>query len=124
MADIEALIGALTLEEKAALTAGGGIFWTAAVERVGIPQILVTDGPNGARGMGFPGIGGEPSTCIPCGSALGATWDPELGGRVRGARRARGARPRLPGPAGADGQFAPLGPWPAATSSATPRTRS
>ena len=78
MADIEALIGALTLEEKAALTAGGGIFWTAAVERVGIPQILVTDGPNGARGMGFPGIGGEPSTCIPCGSALGATWDPEL----------------------------------------------
>ena len=78
MADVEALLAALTLEEKATLTAGGGIFWTAAVERVGIPQVFVTDGPNGARGLGFPGIGGAPSTCIPCGSALGATWDAAL----------------------------------------------
>ncbi len=82
MADIEALLDALTLEEKASLTAGGGIFWTAAVDRVGIPQVNMTDGPNGARGLGFPGIGGAPSTCIPCGSALGATWDPGLVGAL------------------------------------------
>ena len=82
MADIEALLDALTLEEKASLTAGGGIFWTAAVDRVGIPRVNVTDGPNGARGLGFPGIAGDPSTCIPCGSAMGATWDPGLVGAL------------------------------------------
>jgi beta-glucosidase len=78
MADIETLLGALTLEEKASLTAGGDMFATAAIERLGIPRVNVTDGPNGARGMAYPGIGGDASTCIPCGSALGATWDPEM----------------------------------------------
>jgi beta-glucosidase len=78
MADIEALLAELTLEEKAALTAGGDMFSTAPVERLDIPRVNVTDGPNGARGLAYPGIGGDASTCIPCGSALGATWDPEL----------------------------------------------
>ena len=49
---------------------------TVAVERLGIPKVHVTDGPNGARGNSFPGVGGPPSTCIPCGSAIGATWNP------------------------------------------------
>lgn len=78
MADIEALLHELTVDEKAELTAGGDMFSTAPVERLGIPRIHVTDGPNGARGLAYPGIGGDASTCIPCGSALGATWDPEL----------------------------------------------
>ena len=68
----------MTLEEKASLTAGGDMMSTAPVERVGIPRINVTDGPNGARGPSYPGMGGPVSTCIPCGSALGATWDPVL----------------------------------------------
>jgi beta-glucosidase len=76
--DVDALLGELTLEEKAALTAGGDLFATASVDRLGIPRINVTDGPNGARGSDLPGVGGTPSTCIPCGSAIGATWDPEL----------------------------------------------
>ena len=50
---------------------------TVAVERLGIPKVHVTDGPNGARGNSFPGAGGPPSTCIPCGSAIGATWNPQ-----------------------------------------------
>jgi beta-glucosidase len=78
MADIDALLGSLTVEEKAALTAGGGMMSTAAVERLGIPAVHVTDGPCGARGPSYPGLGGPPSTCIPCGSAIGATWDPDL----------------------------------------------
>ena len=82
MADVDALVQALTLEEKAALTAGGGMMSTAPVERLGIPVVNVTDGPNGARGPSYPGIGGPPSTCIPCGSALGATWDTELVGAL------------------------------------------
>lgn len=78
MADIEALLAELTLEEKAALTAGEGMLTTTAVERVGIPKIHVTDGPNGTRGLSYPGIGGPAALCTPCGSAMGATWDPGL----------------------------------------------
>ena len=54
---------------------------TVAVERLGIPKVHVTDGPNGARGNSLPGAGGPPSTCIPCGSAIGASWNPRAGAR-------------------------------------------
>ena len=55
MVDIDALVGALRLEEKAALTAGEDMMSTVAVERLGIPKVQVTDGPNGARGAELPG---------------------------------------------------------------------
>ena len=80
--DIAALVASMTVEEKAAFTAGAD-FWTlVANERVGIPPIRVTDGPNGARGSALFGLGGETAVCAPCGSALGATWDPDLVERV------------------------------------------
>lgn len=80
--DIAALVASMTLEEKAAFTVGAD-FWTlVANERIGIPPIRVTDGPNGTRGSALFGLGGETAVCIPCGSALGATWDPELVERV------------------------------------------
>ena len=80
--DIAALVASMTVEEKAAFTAGAD-FWTlAAIPRVGIPPIRVTDGPNGARGSALFGLGGETAVCVPCGSALGATWDPDLVERV------------------------------------------
>lgn len=97
MADVEALVAALTLEEKASLTAGADMFSFAEVERVGIPQVNVTDGPSGARGLSYPGAGGAASSCLPCGSAVGATWDPgvaealgELVGREAFERGCRG----------------------------------
>ncbi len=102
MADVEALLGALTLEEKAALTAGEGMFHTPGVERLGLPGIQFTDGPSGARGLSYPGLGGPASTCIPCGSAIGATWDASAACRwappaTPGTRTARrsGALPSL-----------------------------
>lgn len=76
------LISALTLEEKALLTAGRDLWSTAPVERLGIPAVGLTDGPNGARGMGLPGVGIQASACTPCGAGLGATWDPPLVERV------------------------------------------
>ena len=80
--DIATLVASMTLDEKAAFTAGAD-FWTlVANERVGIPPIRVTDGPNGARGSALFGLGGETAVCVPCGSALGATWDPGLVERV------------------------------------------
>jgi len=69
---------------------------TVAVERLGIPKVRVTDGPNGARGNALPGMGSDPSACIPCGSALGATWNPALvetlGALVGREARDRGCR--------------------------------
>ena len=80
--DIESLISGLTLEEKSLLTAGEDMWTTPAIERLGIPKIRVTDGPNGARGSSLLGLGDTTAACIPCGSALGSTWNPELIERV------------------------------------------
>ena len=45
---VQSLLDALTLEEKASLLAGASLWHTVPVERLGIPAIKVTDGPNGA----------------------------------------------------------------------------
>lgn len=55
----------------------GRDFWhTVAVPRLGIPSIRLSDGPNGVRGTRF--FNGVPAACLPCGTALGATWDATL----------------------------------------------
>src|SRR3954467_13166847 len=82
MADIEGIVDEMTVDEKAALTAGEDLWSTVAVERVGIPKVRVTDGPNGARGVFLPGSGTATAVCVPTGSALGATWDVDLLRRV------------------------------------------
>lgn len=80
--DPEALLRSLTLDEKALLTAGADMWSTPAIERVGLPSIRVTDGPNGARGSSLLGLGEASAVCVPCGSALGATFSPALVERV------------------------------------------
>ena len=72
-----ALRAQMTPEEKAYFVAGVDMWHTGAIERLGIPALKVTDGPNGARGDGLLGTG-TPTACIPSGAALGATWDPGL----------------------------------------------
>lgn len=94
--DITELVAELTLDEKCALTTGADMWSTAAIDRLGIPPLIMTDGPNGARGAGLPFDDTSPATCIPCGSALGATWDPglvqELGAVVGQDARTKAAR--------------------------------
>ncbi len=87
-ARVESLLSQLTLEEKLTLCAGADAWHTHAIPRVGIPAVKVTDGPNGARGGTF---GENTSACFPCGTAMGATWDPEL---VREAAAAIGQEAR------------------------------
>src|SRR3954451_8747531 len=82
MADIEGIVDEMTVDEKAALTAGEDLWSTVAIERVGIPKVHLTDGPNGARGAFLPGGGTATAVCVPTGSALGATWDVDLLHRV------------------------------------------
>jgi beta-glucosidase len=72
-------LGRLSLDEKAMLTAGADIWHTAAVERLGVPALRLSDGPSGARGTRFSG---EKSASLPCGTALAATWDRDLVQRV------------------------------------------
>ncbi len=80
--DIEKILEELTLDEKALLTAGADMWNTPAIERLGVPAIRMTDGPNGARGSALLGLGEATAVCIPCGSALGASWNPQLIERV------------------------------------------
>ena len=89
--DVDKLVAELTLDEKVLLTAGADLWSTPPIERLGIPKVRVTDGPNGARGPVVPGEGTSTSACVPCGSALGATWDPVLVGEI-GALLGREAR--------------------------------
>lgn len=85
--DVDALLSELTLEEKASLTSGSSFWYTAPVERLGIPKIMVSDGPHGLRaqpGEGdHVGLGGSlPATCFPTASAIASTWNPDLLRRV------------------------------------------
>jgi beta-glucosidase len=85
--DVDALLNEMTLEEKASLTSGSGFWYTAPVPRLGIPKIMVSDGPHGLRaqpGEGdHLGIGGSlPATCFPTASAVASAWNPELLRRI------------------------------------------
>ena len=86
--NIEQLLAQLTLEEKASLCLGSDFWHTRGVERLGIPSVMVSDGPHGLRRQpdvgDHVGIGGSvPATCFPTASALGSSWDPDLVRRRR-----------------------------------------
>ncbi|MFZ0252026.1 MAG: glycoside hydrolase family 3 C-terminal domain-containing protein [Acidimicrobiales bacterium] len=75
MNEIERLVGAMTLDEKASLTAGANMWYLPPVERLGIPALKVSDGPSGVRG---DSLIGRRSLSLPCGMAVGSTWNPAL----------------------------------------------
>ena len=74
---VEALLEQLTLEEQVSLLSGADSWRTVAVERLGIPQLKVSDGPAGVRGGG-PLVGGKKTAAFPVGIALGSTWNVDL----------------------------------------------
>ena len=81
MADIDALIRQMTLEEKAALCTGASAWTTTPVERLGIPAMLVSDGPHGVRRVpDIHSIGAQslPATCFPTASGIASSWDVDL----------------------------------------------
>ncbi|WP_431074774.1 glycoside hydrolase family 3 C-terminal domain-containing protein [Microbacterium phyllosphaerae] len=77
----------LSLEEKAALTSGADFWTTKSIDRVGIPSLMLTDGPHGLRKQGGDtdhlGLAGSiPATCFPPAVGLSASFDPDLAERV------------------------------------------
>ena len=81
MQDIDQLIKEMTLEEKATLCTGSAFWATAAIERLDIPAIVLSDGPHGVRrSTDVKESMAEhfPATCFPTASALAATWNPAL----------------------------------------------
>jgi beta-glucosidase len=79
--DIETVVAKMTLEEKAGLCTGASAWTTMPVERLGIPEMIVSDGPHGVRRV--PDVHSMmmtslPATCFPTASCLASTWDVDL----------------------------------------------
>lgn len=74
--EVEDVLSQLTKEEKISLLAAVDFWHTARVERLGIPSVRVSDGPNGIRGTKF--FDAVPSGCFPNGTGLASTFDAEL----------------------------------------------
>ncbi|MGZ6777852.1 MAG: glycoside hydrolase family 3 C-terminal domain-containing protein [Mycobacterium sp.] len=88
--DAAALVAELTLAEKVALTGGIDFWYTKPVARLGIPPIMLTDGPHGLRKQRSRGdalgVGDSvPATCFPAAVGLGSSWDAELVERIGAA---------------------------------------
>lgn len=83
MRNIEKLIAELTLEEKAGLCSGADFWHTKAVERLGIPALMLSDGPHGLRKQDEKadhlGISESiKAVCFPTGAALASSFDRDL----------------------------------------------
>jgi beta-glucosidase len=81
ISDIQAIISQMTLEEKAALCTGATAWSTTPIERLGVPELYVTDGPHGVRRAAEANTlisQSLPATCFPTASCLASTWDVDL----------------------------------------------
>ncbi len=74
--DVEKVLEQLTLTEKIGLTAGIDFWHTYPVERLNIPSLRFSDGPNGVRGTKF--FNGVKGAVFPNGTGLAATFDKDL----------------------------------------------
>jgi beta-glucosidase len=83
-AKIDKIIAQMTLEEKVAMLHGKNMFTSAGVERLGISDMIYSDGPFGIREEMEPHswnslhLINDSSTFFPTGSALAATWSKEV----------------------------------------------
>jgi beta-glucosidase len=92
--DVEALLVKMTLPEKVSLAHASGKFHINAIERVGIPEMWLSDGPHGVRHQierhtwDSAGWTDDHSTYLPHLTSVAASWDVEMArlhGQVLGA---------------------------------------
>ena len=67
----------MTINEKISLLSGKGAYNTQNIDRLGLPQLELWDGPNGVRSNS-----NETATALPVGIAMGATWNTKLINKV------------------------------------------
>lgn len=84
------ILSSLSRKEKAGLCCGDGFWNLKGFAHLGLPSIMLTDGPNGLRKQktGDDNLGimdSAPATCFPTASALASTWNPALLHRVGSA---------------------------------------
>ncbi len=80
---IQKLVSQMTLEEKAGMCSGEDFWHLKGVERLGIPSVMVTDGPHGIRKQANEadhlGINeSETAVCFPAGCAAASGFDRDL----------------------------------------------
>ncbi len=83
MKDPKELLALMTLEEKAAMCDGKDYWHLKGIERLGIPEIMVCDGPHGLRKKDYEKKGSSlsasvPSICFPTAVTTACSWDPDL----------------------------------------------
>ena len=76
------LLSKMTLEEKVSLCSGKDMWYLRGIERFGIPEVMLTDGPHGLRKLNPEGKfsieNSVPATCFPPAVTSACSWDPEL----------------------------------------------
>jgi len=77
---VEAALARLDLDTKARLLAGHDEWALPDLPRIGLRPMVFSDGPIGVRGVRWTPE--DPSIALPSGTALAASWDPELARRV------------------------------------------
>ncbi|KIJ31838.1 glycoside hydrolase family 3 protein [Sphaerobolus stellatus SS14] len=75
-ANIAELLAKLTKDEKFLLLAAPNWWNTNKIERLGVPSVRMSDGPNGVRGSSH--FVSTPAQCIPCATSLASTFDADL----------------------------------------------
>ncbi|KAF2644813.1 hypothetical protein P280DRAFT_443852 [Massarina eburnea CBS 473.64] len=81
--DMQELLSKLTLDEKIELLSGKNVWETPSIDRLSIPSLKVSDGPNGARGASF--FDGTTAACFPSCVSLAATFNTHLSYAIGGA---------------------------------------
>ena len=81
--NLKELVGKMTLEEKAGLCSGLDFWHTKPVSRLGVPSVMVSDGPSGLRKQDMAGdhLGVNDSikaVCFPSGCLAACSFDTEL----------------------------------------------
>jgi beta-glucosidase len=82
--DLTKLIEQMSLEEKVSLCSGLNVWQLKGIERLGIPSIMVADGPHGLRKQKLEeadhlGLyNSVPATCFPSAVGLASTWNRRL----------------------------------------------
>ena len=88
---VGAWLSQMTTQEKCRLLGGASTWRTHAIERLDIPALKMSDGPNGVRGESL-GSKRTPGVSIPVGVAIGASFDTDLAlelGRLLGREAVR-----------------------------------